>query len=204
MNKTIVLGIFAVAVIAVVVGVAEFSVLQKQAAPIAVTPQPPQPVVTPTSSQPAPVQPLPQPPSSNCNVSQGESTSTWKTFKNANWEITFQYPPTFQLTTQSDWSVTISGRDGYNVYLSKDNDRGALIEGGKYPPPCPRIIASQSVGVIIDPYASVSSTRPDLAVTTHVFGLSSKTHNYTFIVEGPSSSSRRTTDTFINTIEFVK
>jgi hypothetical protein len=213
MNKKIVLGLFIVVTGTVVLATTGFLVLRKQSTPVLPPPTPAatttQQVVTPPSAATT-TQPTPPPPSTpplpECTISTGDvSTSTWKTFADPQWEITFQYPSTFQLSETGGAFVNVAGENSYNLYLKKDYHGPILEEGlGYVPSSCSRTIAGQDIEVIVDPYAPVSSTRPDLAVTTHIFGLSSKTHDYSFIIEGPASSSRRITDEIINTIEFVK
>ena len=186
MKIKIIFSIFVLVLIIVYLEAAGLTMLMKQ--------QPSSPVAT-TTVQAGTPQSIPT--SAECNVStQNILTSTWKTFRDPQWEIAFQYPPTAQLSA-GNGSVGLSSSNGYGLNLRKDYYGSIVAEGGNYPPPCTLTIAGQEIGVTINPYASGT----DLGGVADIFVVS-KSHDYSFVFTANSSSARRTVNGIINTIQF--
>ncbi|SRR6266568_2530173 len=208
MNQKIVLSLFIVAIGAVVLGIVEFvSLEQYQALP----PIHHMPFVATTTSQAVTPQPIaitpPQTPTPlagpqvKCSVSQEKiSTSTWKTFKNQNWEITFQYPPNWEIDQNRSDLIFVSG-DGNQLGIRMDvSDHGPIPTGAEEPSYCPRTVFGQRVDVGEFYFSSTHTT------STRLVGVQ-QTHSYSIYFDSPSSTADTTGAIFytiLDTMQFVK
>jgi len=197
MKNKIIIGMFFVALFTVAFGIAEFVSLKKQPIPVAVLP--PQPIATTTQPTPMPQAPIAMTPPaspSTCNTSAGQtSTSTWKTFADPKWEITFQYPPNWDLeqgnTAGGELYLAISRAENlFDVVVNPS--RSFLDEDGTYTS-CNRVVAGKNIGVTIDPYRHSSST----------FRYVTSINRLVFDMRGPLSSTE-IMNAILNSIVLVK
>jgi len=155
------------------------SLLKRQPAPIAVAPEP-TPNSPVTTTTPQPITPQPAPPAGPqviCYTSnKGISTSTWKTFSDPAWEITFQYPPDWKI--DPDWPYPNFSNNGSHIYALIDNQRELIPMGAEEPSYCPRVIANQQV--IIGKYL----TAP---LPTQIVNINGE-HSYDIVATGASST----------------
>src|SRR6266481_2560202 len=114
MNQKIVLGLFIVAIGAVVLGMAEFTSLEQYQALPPIHHLPFVATTTPQAITPQPV--AITPPQTECSTSRGRiSTSTWATFTDRKWKITFQYPSSWKIVKGYAAAAAGSGPPDLNI-----------------------------------------------------------------------------------------
>jgi hypothetical protein len=212
MKNKFIIGLSVVAFGFIVLIVAFLLNSSHQSSPVSATPIS---MTTTTAALSQPITPL-QPTVPGCSISQIiASTSSWLTYKNSEWEISFAYPRAWiiqegridqayineqvqagasnaNFTLGALTGLSLSG-DGYSINIKQDMGHGI---NGNYKR-CVTTIAGQQIN-IAENDTNMSST------FNQVFYVTSKNHTYDFYISGPITTGPRITDTFLESIDIIK